>query len=140
MCDSALIRLPCRPESASAARSFIRDWFLHNAVSDGEHFDRLVLVASELVANAGAVCVDPITVELSLCDGGAEVSIGDDSPNFPVLDGRATIESTSGRGLSIVEALSDDWGVRGSPNGKAVWALVGEVAPGPACTRGARTS
>lgn len=33
-------------------------------------------------------------------------------------------EATSGRGLSIVEALSDEWGVSQNSSGKTVWALL----------------
>jgi anti-sigma regulatory factor (Ser/Thr protein kinase) len=41
---------------------------------------------------------------------------------------------TSGRGLAIVEALTDDWGVRSEPDRRTVWAeLRAAAAPAERC-------
>jgi hypothetical protein len=43
-------------------------------------------------------------------------------------------DSTSGRGLRIVDHLADDWGITATTRGKTVWfeiRLMGDPSPGP---------
>jgi anti-sigma regulatory factor (Ser/Thr protein kinase) len=82
----------------------------------------LEIVASELITNAvvhsGADAVltcrplDPAGVELSVCDRGrGEPRMADPS-----------LIATSGRGLQIVDALTEAWGVDRSDGTMTVWA------------------
>src|SRR4029453_16774106 len=57
------------------------------------------------------VISDPL-VRVEVHDGG-----GPTSPRRRVHD----LESMTGRGLDLFDALSDRWGVDGSPDGRAVW-------------------
>jgi hypothetical protein len=41
-------------------------------------------------------------------------------------------DATTGRGLMLVEALAEDWGVQASPTGKTVWCRIsasGDLSP-----------
>ncbi len=98
-------------------RERLHDWGVAALVDTAE------LLASEVVTNAlvhttrGAV----LTVTLS---GGAEprvrVEVFDFASHCPKARA-ANDHASGGRGLLIVESLSDAWGVRTQPVGKTVW-------------------
>jgi anti-sigma regulatory factor (Ser/Thr protein kinase) len=89
-------------------------------VLQGDRLDVFLLLLSELVTNAvrhtrGA----RVEVELSM-DGTVMASVYDDSPDRPRLR-RAGPDDTSGRGLALVERLSDRWGSERLAQGNRVW-------------------
>lgn len=109
----------------NVARSTLRGWGMDRLI------DGVTAVASELVANALRHGVEtpqqplsPHPVVLSLLRRGPEVVCavfdpGTGIPRVCVADHLAE----SGRGLHIVESLSDAWGwSMPGPYGKAVWA------------------
>ncbi|MHA4814413.1 ATP-binding protein [Streptomyces aculeolatus] len=113
----------------NVARATLRGWLLDDLVDD------VAAVASELVANAlrHGVCEPswsqaPHPVVLSLLRRGPEVVCavfdpGTGVPRVCVADPFAE----SGRGMRIVECLSDSWGwSEPGPYGKAVWARFSE--------------
>ncbi|WP_079064124.1 ATP-binding protein [Streptomyces sp. NRRL F-4489] len=82
-----------------------------------------VLLTSELVTNAllhtegGAVVTARVTDRL-------RVEVRDFAARRP--EPRApSAAGTSGRGLMLVRALADDWGIRPEGNGKCVWFELG---------------
>ncbi|MFE2601355.1 ATP-binding protein [Streptomyces sp. NPDC059396] len=88
--------------------------------------DSAVLILSELLSNAGLHAkVTPeqvIETRYFRSSGALRIEVHDGSPDRPrrrVPDA----EASDGRGLLLVEALADEWGVadRGGP-GKVVWA------------------
>ncbi|WP_253772441.1 ATP-binding protein [Goodfellowiella coeruleoviolacea] len=80
------------------------------------------LVITELVANALIHGTVPFDVEITTWPGAALVTVADTNPTLPELR-RAPSTEPHGRGLVIVDALADDWGVSGSASGgKTVWA------------------
>lgn len=94
---------------------------------DPQSIDAVVLVASELVGNAvrHTTAADGVglAVDWALDDRGITVQVCDPSPVPPAPRNPSTTEP-GGRGLRIVEALADDWGVRPTSDGKRVWAHV----------------
>ncbi|MFN2517511.1 MAG: ATP-binding protein [Jatrophihabitantaceae bacterium] len=86
-----------------------------------------VLVASELVGNAvrhtSASESGTLDVRWDVDTSGVRVSVGDPSDE-PPRPRPVTEHETEGRGLQIVDAMSDDWGVRQEVHGKTVWAHV----------------
>ncbi|MFF0433674.1 ATP-binding protein [Streptomyces sp. NPDC004327] len=73
------------------------------------------------------------TVEVELLLDRLTVSVRDNDPRFPDVsepDGAADEFATSGRGLAIVEALSESWGVRPHDSGKIVWFTL-QAPPSP---------
>ena len=121
------------PQSARAARRLtrntLREWGLPGLVEDAES------IVGEFVANAvtHAASVVPVprrqpseALGLRLLRRNGEVicAVLDPSDEVPVLKAPASVEE-AGRGLQMVDALSDVWGwspVAG--RGKAVWAVL----------------
>jgi hypothetical protein len=104
------------------------------AVSDARHFvgDEMArwgydgsvagLVIDELAANAVQHAHTPFQVTVWVEDVLA-VEVTDGSLDPPVMKD-AGPESVTGRGLYLVDALANAWGVRPTGVGKTVWALL----------------
>ncbi|GHJ40169.1 hypothetical protein Sm713_57780 [Streptomyces sp. TS71-3] len=137
---SSSMAVPHGPAGVGKARRRMRDQLSVSGVSDTV-VDDAVLILSELLSNAcrhgrplgdapagdgdvlAAWRVDTagrLTVEVT--DGGG--------PTRPV-PAKPSITAHGGRGLNIITALADDWGVRDDPRGEVtVWVLVhGDPAP-----------
>jgi anti-sigma regulatory factor (Ser/Thr protein kinase) len=83
--------------------------------------DTAALLTSELVTNAVLHARRPPSLGVAVSDGQLVVDVGDPDPRHPQLDW-AGAYGEHGRGLAIVDALADDWGVRQTPDGgKSVW-------------------
>jgi anti-sigma regulatory factor (Ser/Thr protein kinase) len=104
-------------EARNAARAVLLDWCVPSALVDDA-----MLVISELVTNAVLHTGTASTVELELYQTRhrLRVSLADDSPAAPRLR-RVRGAAEDGRGLAILAALSDRWGVEPHRNGKRVW-------------------
>jgi two-component sensor histidine kinase len=87
--------------------------------------DTIALILTELAANAVRHArISGRTFDVSLTYDGekaVEVEVADGSSRLPVVKSFDP-ESTSGRGLLLVEALADAWEVREREFGKSVWA------------------
>ncbi len=106
--------------SARQARDFVR---LHLAAHHLSHLVQDVsLVVSELATNAVIHAQTPFRVTLSSLNGSVLLAVQDGSAAVPVRSGADGV-GVSGRGLVIVEGLSDKWGTRTDGDGhKVVWA------------------
>jgi anti-sigma regulatory factor (Ser/Thr protein kinase) len=100
-----------------AARRFVRD-----ALRDHSRdiLDAAELMASELATN----CVQHAQTSFELAINDAQrrirVEVRDTGQGRPLLRSPVPTDR-SGRGLRIVEAMSDAWGVEPSSHGKTVW-------------------
>jgi two-component sensor histidine kinase len=110
--------------------------------------DIVSLAVSELVTNALLHAHTQIEVELCVVNGALEVCVADHDPRRPILrpmrtdlladlDAAAGVSAemderqglkvgasgsvAAGRGLLIVDALADEWGVSERADGKEVW-------------------
>lgn len=120
MCRYEQTRLPPEPASAGAARRWVAQlltgWGLAAAADD------LRLVVSELVSNAVLHARTVVEVALSVAEGVIELAVVDHNPRSPrPRAANPGVEATGGRGLLLVQELSDDWGLHESADGKAVW-------------------
>ncbi|MEU8270576.1 ATP-binding protein [Sphaerisporangium sp. NPDC049002] len=86
--------------------------------------DDVVLMVSELVSNAIAHGAPPVRLSLRAGDGALRGEVTDNGAGLPRRLDLGT-NSDHGRGLMIVEALADQWGVGPGPDrmGKNVWFL-----------------
>ncbi|WP_327354923.1 ATP-binding protein [Streptomyces sp. NBC_01304] len=132
---SSSMAVPHGPAGVGLARHEMRDQLRVSGVSDSV-IDDAVLILSELLSNAcrhgrplgngatvgdgdvrAAWCVDTagrLTVEVT--DGGG--------PTRPV-PATPSVTARGGRGLNIISALAQDWGVRDSATGEVtVWVLI----------------
>ena len=115
-------------DSASAA--LVRHQLCEDLLRAGVHpatIDEVVLVASELVGNAVRHTPhDPrnvLEVSWTIDDTGVVIAVHDGSTALPKRR-TPSPDEPAGRGLRIIEALSDRWGVIPQAAGKRVWAHV----------------
>jgi len=89
--------------------------------------DAVALVVSELLTNAvkHASTNVRLTMTVEPTDG-VRLTVDDDDPRAPDLH-RTQMppgDAEGGRGLAIIDALSDRWGVDVRPSGKSVWCVL----------------
>ena len=114
----AQTRLPPELASAGVARRFV-DWALRGTVKPAD-IEVAVLLASEVVANAVLHARTSIDLVIRNVNGCVQVEASDAETTEAVeVDG--VLSSESGRGLTIVSALSEEWGVIPTSRGKTVW-------------------
>jgi CheY-like chemotaxis protein/anti-sigma regulatory factor (Ser/Thr protein kinase) len=118
--DGSVYQLPlaATAESVHEARQTVRrllaGWGLGALVDDAE------LCTSELATNAVVHAHSPLLLIVSRQRHGVRVEVEDESPG-PVEPGALGGAAESGRGLAIVDALCECWGVSERPDGKSVW-------------------
>lgn len=113
--------------SAALARRSVHTALLDSGAGDEEAFDA-ALIAGELVGNAvrhaAPLPSGHLSVEWLIERDGYRISVTDGGSQQRVSTRSAGAHETSGRGLAIVAALAQDWGVTsnaGSPH-TTVWA------------------
>jgi anti-sigma regulatory factor (Ser/Thr protein kinase) len=117
--------LPNGTDAPELARRYLAEhasWLESDLLADA------LLIVSELVTNAIRYGEPDILLSLRKGPPHVEVAIQDAGRDMPMV---ATVApdntEPNGRGLLIVDALADDWGVvpREPPPGKAVWFELG---------------
>ncbi len=107
-------------EQAVAARRFasrvVADLGLAHAVHD------VALATGELAANAAEHARTAFVVVVRV-DGCVRIEVSDGSADLPFVTD-ADFDSERGRGMALVELVSDRWGVDKTPGGKVVWAEI----------------
>lgn len=106
------------PESPRAARAFVMDWL--RIWDYGSLVDSVGLVMSELASNTVQHTGSEFIVGIEDLDPGIRVTVQDPVAAPPVPQTAAKTD-LSGRGMTIVDALSDAWGTELIPDGKIVW-------------------
>lgn len=115
------------PDAVMHARRFsartLRSWGI------AAEADTVLLVVSELVTNALVHTQGAVRVELTLAADRLRVTVSDSSPRAPAKPVVVDWESTGGRGLFLVEAMSAAWGSVPVGGGKQVWSEVVVTRP-----------
>jgi anti-sigma regulatory factor (Ser/Thr protein kinase) len=115
------------PELASArlARRFVDDALC----SAGVPGDLAILLVSELATNAVMHARTDFLVRVAVRrNRSVRVEVEDENERSPTI-ANVPIEATSGRGLYLVQTLSDTWGVDRRMHGKVVWFELADPAP-----------
>jgi anti-sigma regulatory factor (Ser/Thr protein kinase) len=110
-------RFRCQPDSVAGARHFVRDFL---SGQPRETVEAAELMTSELATNSVRHARSEFELAIHLSREEIRVEVSDHGQGRPVLRS-PTAREHSGRGLQIVQALAEDWGVAPSPNGKLVW-------------------
>jgi anti-sigma regulatory factor (Ser/Thr protein kinase) len=123
---------PPTAEAPRAVRAWIRGLLHDERLAPLEH--TACLLVTELVTNAVLHARTPLTVAVEIRSGGLRMSVADMSPHGPTLR-TYDAQATTGRGMHLVDLLSERWGLEERPGGKAVWCeLVASTDAGPAAS------
>lgn len=102
--------------SARAARRFVAE----AVAAIGMPTDEALLLASELVTNVVLHARTDFVVRMAVTEDALRVAVVDENTRLPTRVA-APVDATSGRGLSIVDAVAQRWGVEAHAGGKTVW-------------------
>ena len=116
--EQAATSLEPIPRSAGEARRFVdqtlRHWDCRPLL------DTVVLLVSELVSNVVQHARTELDVAVWLLRDRVRVEVSDRAQT-PVTPRYAGVDDVSGRGLMLVERMSQAWGVDENASGKTVW-------------------
>jgi anti-sigma regulatory factor (Ser/Thr protein kinase) len=112
--------LRVEPRAAAAARALTRTALLRWRIGDPAGAADIVLMVDELVTNAVQHGRGPVRLRLSVGDARVRGEVTDASPVIP-QPGRPGPDGEDGRGLLLVTALADEFGVTPGGYGKVVW-------------------
>ena len=116
------VRLATGPTAAAEARRRVRDaiWSWQVPVD----LDAALLLTSELVTNAvrheAGQRAQAVVLAIACSRGRLRVDVHDTSRSLPAV-AEVSADAETGRGLLLVETLSDEWGCYRTPAGKAVY-------------------
>ena len=117
--DGLVAKLPPRPSSAGVARELVswqlRDWHVESLCDDA------ALIITELVANAIRYARTEVEIRVQPIEGGIRLEVSDGS-TLTLRPRQAADTEETGRGLTLVDALSSRYGVEADEQGKCVWA------------------
>jgi anti-sigma regulatory factor (Ser/Thr protein kinase) len=113
------VRLATGPAAAAEARRRVRDAIASWQVPVDQ--DAALMLTSELVTNAVRHDAGQAVMLVITCAGGQlRVDVHDTSRSLPAV-ADVPADAETGRGLLLVETLSDEWGFYRTPAGKAVY-------------------
>jgi PAS domain S-box-containing protein len=120
------VSLPPEPTSARAARRFVAEALQDAGWSD--RADAAQLAVSEVVTNAFLHAHTAVTLSVAAVGDTLLVEVRDDDPAMPSPRGYDE-QATTGRGMSLVAAVTSGHGVRSLGDaGKVVWFTLGPDA------------
>lgn len=104
--------------SIPEARRFAREALLALGVPHPE--DAVALLVSELITNAVLHAGTPVRLSVLRYDGVLRIEVRDDDPTPPRLVDPDPMRP-GGRGIMLVDALAQRWGVNANERGKTIW-------------------
>ncbi|MDQ1437341.1 MAG: hypothetical protein QOK43_970 [Acidimicrobiaceae bacterium] len=110
------------PRMREVLRRLLRSWRMEEA-GDGV----IELLATELAANVVKHAGSDMTVIVRYLGPVVRIEVGDGSRELP-RPRVADDEDMDGRGLALIEALAQDWGVLPTRTGKRVWCDIAVAA------------
>ncbi len=108
---------PAELSTPAAARRFVVESLRSHGVAVG---DAVPVVVSELVTNSVLHAASKSRVEVRVDHHRVRVEVYDSDPTMPVKRHPGP-DTVTGRGLLLVEALTDRWGSAPADEGKVVW-------------------
>jgi anti-sigma regulatory factor (Ser/Thr protein kinase) len=119
--DSAGVHIDASADSIAEARRMVvaqlTSWGLADLADDAR------LIVSELLTNAALHAHPPVSIRLTRLMSGVKLEVSDGSTDMPIFQ-RVGTDVMTGRGWTLIAALSRDWGVMPQQGGKVVWATL----------------
>jgi len=115
-------RLGCTSSAPSRSRAFVADAGQSWGLSE-EAIEAAQLATSELVSNSVEHALSAVEITLELEDEYLRIAVRDYSTALPVRRSPGA-GGARGRGIALVVALAQDWGVELHEDGKTVWLLL----------------
>jgi anti-sigma regulatory factor (Ser/Thr protein kinase) len=112
----------CHVQSVAAARRFVREVLRGRA---NDVVEAIELMVSELATNSVMHAHSAFEMTIDTSSGQVRVEVRDMGEGDPIPRTPSQYD-VSGRGLQIVKALSDTWGVTPCRTGKTVWFVATE--------------
>lgn len=106
-----------------SARACVRDVCRMHHIGDDRCADA-ELAVSELLGNALRHGRGPIDLDIRCSAGHVLLTVEDASSAVPLPRPEIAATQESGRGMLLIESVSDRWGCEATATGKRVWALV----------------
>lgn len=121
--EKVSLRLPGNPKAASLARDVVRSF--EDEVPSSK-FSDLELLVSEVVGNSirhsGVTGTNEISFRIFTGPRQVRVEVSDPGDGFTPNVATPSLDETYGRGLFLVDQLSDSWGVEADTgDGTCVW-------------------
>lgn len=130
------------PSSVPAARHFVQA-ALAAADASGDSWTAVQIV-SELATNAVVHAATKFSVEVTVDAGLIRIGVTDARPAVTATKRRFSDDTTTGRGLRLVDSLAESWGVDTAGDTKTVWCEIVQVSaddePEPTRARHATTA
>ena len=111
---------PASPTAVAEARAYANEQMQG---SSPRAADVVELLVSELASNAVTHAATPFTVSVQRDEGQTRVEVSDSGEGEPCVRPPDALAS-NGRGLQMLGALADSWGVDPHEIGKTVWFLL----------------
>jgi two-component sensor histidine kinase len=86
--------------------------------------DAIAVMVSELATNSVKHASSAFSISVDRSAEEIRVEVSDSGAGWPMMQAPGP-DQPSGRGLRIVDALADEWGVRHAGGGKTVWFRIG---------------
>ena len=118
------VTLPAEARNVGVARRTLSEVMARSGA--GADVDAAVLALSEIVTNAFVHTGADVTVRVWSAMTGTRVEVEDSGSRLPVRRRYADTAGT-GRGLHLVEELTDRWGADQRSGGKTVWFEIGDL-------------
>ncbi|TDD92128.1 ATP-binding protein [Actinomadura rubrisoli] len=116
---------PADPGEGRRARRAIRE-LAAKAIPEGTLLDDVELMGAEAIANAILHGSGLIRAAVSTDGRRLRVEVGDDGPAPGDLQGRRRVDH--GRGLTVIDALADEWELDQTPRRTLLWFEVDTTA------------
>jgi anti-sigma regulatory factor (Ser/Thr protein kinase) len=129
-CRTRAVTLAPVPEAVAAGRQWSRETMTDWKLDDVS--DIAAQIVSELVTNsiehARTACVRLVMTHAT---GTLWIDVGDDDADSLPARRQAGPDDVCGRGLTIIEAMSDRWGISITGYGKSVWCALAAPQAAP---------
>jgi anti-sigma regulatory factor (Ser/Thr protein kinase) len=115
------VEMDCRPDPLAPrqARAFVASFIKARGL--GDLVDRAELLTSEVVTNALVHAHSPVRLVVEAHISSVVVEVKDTARTQVVVEGEEVAEAGRGRGMMLVDAMSDRWGWWKEEDGRVVW-------------------